>query len=155
MLFNITHPVRELWRRRLIAAVTLLTYVACAIGFPLPESAASAHGSRQHACGCCTTEVCGAEGGCCCSRPVPPAPSCCTNPVPRTGTQITWVAGIAAQKCKGNATHWISADVALPGPEPTDWQPSWPYCHAIPVSNERPFVIAADHLDPPPRLEAV
>jgi len=64
---------------------------------------------------------------------------------------MQWVVGISAQKCRGGATEWIHAQAALPGPLPTNWKPSWPFCHDVPVHHESHFMLAMDRLDPPPR----
>ena len=105
---------------------------------------------------CCSSasEKPAAESSCC-SKGGSPAPSANKNPGPSKKNTLRWVVGIAALKCRGGATQWISVGAALPMPAPTDWQPSWPFCHDIPVTHEHPFVIAEDHLVPPPRPEAV
>jgi hypothetical protein len=71
------------------------------------------------------------------------------------GNTIRWVVSISALKCRGGAAQWVNADAALPLAAPHRWQPSWPYCHSLPVTHDHPFFIAHDLLDPPPRLEAV
>jgi hypothetical protein len=183
MILNLRKPLWRSLRRRLCAGVTLLAYLAAAIGFPAPQTPAQApHACGQQICGCGTQEQCKASG-CCCSHGTPPAPpkeqepadccskkkstaSSCAEMTPGTpkpakapskpkGNTVHWVVGISALKCRGGATHWISADAALPMAAPIRWQPSWPYCHCIPVKHEHPIAIAEDLLDPPPRLEVV
>jgi hypothetical protein len=166
---TITIPQLDLrnLRRRAISSVTLLAYLACAIGFPMPDAAANACG--QTVCCCGTAEQCQSSGcGCtpapkievpsCCSKKAEPVKaSCCenkslaanaTDAKPKT---IRWVVGMSAQKCRGGQSNWVSADVALPGPPPADWQPSWPYCHSLPIDHvHSPFHLEAPR-DPPPR----
>jgi hypothetical protein len=183
MILNSGKPLWQSLRRRLCAGVTLLAYLVAAIGFPAPQTPAqSPHACGRQVCGCGTAEQCKA-GGCCCSRGTPQAPpqeqgpadccskrkpaaSACVKEAPSTqkptkapskpkGNTVRWVIGISALKCRGGATQWISADAALPMAAPIRWQPSWPYCHSVPVTHEHPFAIAEDLLDPPPRLEAV
>lgn len=184
MRFSFGKPLWRSLRRRLCSGVTLLAYVVAAIGFPVPEAPAqSPHACGQQVCCCGSAEQCKASGcGCshqtpetppeeqepdCCSKKKATAePSCCvkekgttqeptkTPDKPKKNT-VRWVVGISAQKCRGGATQWLSADAALPMQAPLTWQPSWPYCHSLPITHEHPFAIAADVLDPPPRLEAV
>jgi hypothetical protein len=174
MLFRLGKPGWRLLRRRLCAGVILLAYVVAAIGVPVPDAPAkSAHACGQQVCGCGTAEHC-KEGGCCCSHKAPETPQeeksdCCAKkkpaaskdnaspkgPAKSKANTVRWVVGISAIKCKTGATHWLSADAALPMPAPLSWSPSWPYCHSLPIINESPFAIAADLLDPPPRLAAV
>src|SRR2546425_589785 len=98
---------KPVWRtrgRRLCSGVTLLAYLAVAIGFPVPDSSArSAHACGQAVCACGTAEQCKASGcGCphspakapaeptpdadeqapgCCSEAAP-EPSCCKSSSP-------------------------------------------------------------------------
>jgi hypothetical protein len=146
-------------RRRLISSVTLLAYLACAVGFPMPEMAArSPNSCGQQVCCCGTLEQCQASG--CGCTPAPVVNSCCAKkstcceqdakPKP-----IRWVVGMSAQKCRGGQSHWVSADVAVPGPPPADWQPSWPYCHSLSVLHVSSLFRAEAPSDPPPRVETV
>jgi hypothetical protein len=175
MLFRLGKPGWRLLRRRLCAGVLLLAYVVAAVGVPVPDAPAkSAHACGQQVCGCGAAER--EAGGCCCSHKAPETPppeekpgDCCAkkkpaaskdNASPKAPTKpkqntVRWVVGISAMKCKTGTTHWLSADAALPMQAPATWRPSWPYCHSLPIINESPFAIAADLLDPPPRLEAV
>jgi hypothetical protein len=68
---------------------------------------------------------------------------------------LRWVIGIAAQKCRGGATEWITGQAALPGPMPTVWLPAWSYCHSLPILHELSFIRGHDPVDPPPRLDTV
>jgi hypothetical protein len=150
-------------RRRLVSSVTLLAYLACAIGFPMPEvGAQSANGCGQAVCCCGTAVQCAASGcGCtpkvevksCCKKKSEAVHSCCSSDA--KSKPVRWVVGMSAQKCRGGQTNWVSADVALPGPPPADWQPSWPYCYSLSVWHVRsPFLVEAPR-DPPPRLTCV
>jgi hypothetical protein len=160
-------------RRRLCAGVTLLAYLIAAIGFPAPQTSAQTTSScGQQVCCCGSAAQCKASG-CGCphgGEAEPPkeeeAGSCCvkkkqeTSVTPKApskpkGSTVRWVIGMSALKCKEGATHWVSADVALPSPAPVTWQPSWPYSHTFTITHEHPFGIAEDLLDPPPRLEAI
>jgi len=172
----------RLSKRRLISGVTLLGYLVTAIGYPVsgaPAHAANACG--QSVCCCGTAEQCKASGcGCphhhgepetpaesdepsCCSsksKEHEPDGSCCVKkPAAKKPTKqtqpIRWVIGMAAQKCKGGATHWVGAEAALPGPTPIDWQPSWPYCHSLPILEEIPLVHVTHPIDPPPRSPSI
>jgi hypothetical protein len=159
--------------RRAISSVTLLAYLACAIGFPMPDAAARAGSACGPQGGCCsgTAAQCHGSGcGCtpapkgeiktCCARTVAQATKSCCNKQTSTKaqskeskpTQIRWVIGLSAQKCRGGQTNWVSADVALPGPPPADWQPNWPFCHSLSVWHvQSPSLLEAPR-DPPPRL---
>lgn len=177
------NPVAQIWRRRLLAAITLVAYLATAIGFPVPEARGTHHACGQDVCGCGTPEQCKASGCACPHREVSEPettddaepsccakkkqdseapPSCCvkkpTEPRrPKNSTKpntVRWVVGISAQKCRGGASHRISADVALPSPTPMIWLPSWPYRHSLSVLQLTPFVHAEAPLDPPPRIPA-
>ena len=64
---------------------------------------------------------------------------------------IRWVVGISAQKCGGGATEWVSAQAALPGSAPMQWQPSWPFRHILHIVNVNPLSASVEVLDPPPR----
>jgi hypothetical protein len=172
-------PWRAL-RRRLCSGVTLLAYFIAAIGFPLPQTLAHA----MNACGeqvcCCGTAVECKASGCGCSHETAPQPeseppacckekpaaSCRVKEAPATheptksprnpkADTVRWVVGIAAQKCRGGATEWVSTAAALPTAAPLTWQPSWPFCYSLPVTHQSFFVLTADLSDPPPRLEAV
>jgi hypothetical protein len=161
---------KQMWhalRRRLITAVTLLAYLATAIGFPMPASAAApstSHGCGQRVCCCGTAAQCRSSGcGCgretpaeepgCCSKKHPPKSTSTKTPEKQKSTSLRWVIGISAKKCGTGDSDWVSAQAALPPLAPTDWQPSWPYCHAVSALHEHPLVIAADQVEPPPRAE--
>lgn len=176
MTFHLRNPISAPRRQRLLSGITLLAYLACAIGFPMPEAFSySASACGQQVCCCGSPEKCRASGcGCSHESPPPPAaqdddepdcckqssedaPSCCVQqkaanqkPVP-----VRWVLGISSQKCRGGASNWVSTDVALPGPVPTTWQPSWPFCHTIFLPVAVPFKLAMASLDPPPRAHVV
>jgi hypothetical protein len=183
MILSLGKPLWRSLRRRLCAGVTLLAYLVAAIGFPAPQTSAQArHPCGQQVCGCGTAQQCKASG-CCCSHGAPQAPpaeqepagccskkkpaaSCCVKessttqkpakaPSKPKSNTVRWVIGVAALKCRGGATQWISADAALPMQAPVCWLPTWPYCHSLPVTHEDPFTVVADLLDPPPRLEAI
>jgi hypothetical protein len=174
MIPDLRIPVWRM-RRRLCSCVTLLAYLIAAIGYPLPVAKASQRASPcgQQVCGCGSVEQCQA-GGCCCShsreRPEQDAtPSCCSKRTPKPAVKPSssvkdqtpananyrWVVGISALKCQGAATHWITAQAALPTAAPLSWQPIWPFCYSLPVTHHSRFVLSADLLDPPPRFEAI
>jgi hypothetical protein len=65
-------PCWRAWPRRLCAAVTLLAYLAAALGVPLPAAAppkdrGEPFPCQDHPCGCRTAEQC--WRGCCCFTP--------------------------------------------------------------------------------------
>ena len=165
MLHKLGNPLRRSLRRRLCAGVTLLAYIVAAIGFPLPAmSAKSPHACGQAVCGCGTAEQCKASGCGCSHVPEPPVETpgtCCSKKKPSASRCAPakkaksapgrWVVGIAALKCQGGATQWVTPQAALPTAEPITWQPSWPFSHSVPILCEHPFLISADLLDPPPR----
>jgi hypothetical protein len=183
MILCLSKPVWRNLRRRICSGVTLLAYLAAAIGFPLPQTfARQSNACGRQVCGCDSAEQCKARG--CCSQGTPQAPpeesepgdccskkkpvaSCCTEkkPAAEEPTQpqtkpkegkVRWVIGMSAKKCHGGGTEWLNGDAAgLPMSLPTSWQPSWPYCHSVPILHEYSHVLSVDHLDPPPRLEAV
>jgi hypothetical protein len=93
MIVSLGKPGWRNLRQRLCSAVTLLAYLAAAIGYPVPETFASrgqtANGCGRQVCCCGSAEQCRASG-CCCSHhtPVPqedvprqdePAPDCCSE----------------------------------------------------------------------------
>ncbi|HZZ77374.1 MAG TPA: hypothetical protein VFE62_02585 [Gemmataceae bacterium] len=146
--------------RRLCVAVTLLAYASTALGFPLPAGAASTaspdHGCGQRVCCCGTVEQC-KTSGCGCSHDDPEEsnePTCCVKKPTSAKPDLRWVLSISARKCSGGATEWVSAHAALPGAMPLTWQPSWPYCHRVPLTRHCIHVVTSDLLDPPPRSEA-
>jgi hypothetical protein len=185
--------MRQINRRRVISAVTILAYVAAAIGFPMPATASNDRTARGQRVCCCGSEAKCRASGCGCSHaplPVPvgksgekiPGNECCsTHSRPTKSVQSTrsccsrssdttkpvesdsivppkpkpkplrWVVGISALKCQSGASKWISIQAALPGPEPLNWQPSWPYSHTLFILQEHPFFVDNAPLDPPPR----
>jgi hypothetical protein len=176
MALSLRNPLWRVWPRRLLSGVTLLAYVVAAIGFPVPQTPAqTGSGCGQQVC-CCGTAVQCKASGCGCSHETAPEPeieppACCkkepaatcrvkempttkgpSNPKRDT---VRWVVGIAAQKCGGGATQWVSTAAALPTPAPLTWAPSWPFCYSLPVTQQSCLFLSADLSDPPPRLEAV
>jgi hypothetical protein len=161
MPFNLGKPLWRACRRRLCAGVTLMAYLAAAIGFPMPATSAQEPGAcGQRVCCCGTPAQCKANG-CGCSHDGTesedePSPDCCKKPAkPNSKNNVRWVVGIAAVKCGGGPMQWLSGDAALPTAPPLTWQPSSPFCHSLPITHEFPFAIATDLLDPPPRLDAI
>ena len=80
--------------RRAISVVTLLGYLASAIGFPMPADSASANPCGQRVC-CCGSEAQCRATGCGCSdsplpppakspAPTPPPANCCSQETHRT-----------------------------------------------------------------------
>lgn len=118
----------------------------------------------QQAKSCCT-----GQPGCtmpCCRHDAPterspqdhpPAPShdgeSSDDDVPATG--VRWVIGIAAMKCRGHSTLWVSAGVVLPPPVPCADSPALDPTGWLSWSSEISFT--ADLLPPipPPRLATV
>ena len=155
------HSVPQSIRRRLISGVTLLAHLACAFGFPLPYASAGRGACGTATCCCGNADECRASGCGCTHQAEPAIPKCCATkrpPVKACGAKgeakskpVRWTIGIAAQKCRGGQTHWISADLALPGPTPTDWRPSWPYCYSVPTALQVHFELTEAPIDPPPR----
>jgi hypothetical protein len=163
---------RAFWyshRRRFCAALTLVAYLATAFGVPMPSDARSSSGKT--ACGCDAADVV-AQGSCCCSAPKAPSrPSCCTvphaakhsapdhpKPQPSADRQkvapsggVCWVIGMAALKCQGNSTLWVSAGLVLPAMPPVTWGPLLTFAGWLPSSE--PIVRASNVVppDPPPR----
>jgi cell division septation protein DedD len=76
------------------------------------------------------------------------------TPSKAQGNAFRWVVGIAALKCKGISTSWLSSGAALPSTVPFCWQPMWPYCHSLPITHHFPVVRGQKPVDPPPRLQA-
>jgi hypothetical protein len=190
MLSNFEIPCWRNLRRRLISAVTLLAYLVAAIGYPVPQSKASANPCGQRVCCCGSEATCRAIAcGCpdspllpdiesvsqdqpvvdhgsrapaaprsCCSRstPEPTKPSAAPTKAPSKGqgNALRWVIGIAALKCKGASMSWLSCGAALPPIMPYCWQPTWPYCHSLPITHHFPVIRGQKPVDPPPRLQA-
>ena len=91
------------------------------------------------------------KSSCCVREPSTPS----DVPIKSKPNTVRWVIGMSAQKCRGGATTWLNAAPALPMQAPLSWQPSWPYCHSLPITHEHRFVLSMDLLDPPPRSQAV
>lgn len=88
MLSELGRPSGRLLRRRLCVGVTLLAYVAAAIGFPAPATSgpASPNACGQAVCCCGSAEQCKASGCGCPHSPAQPPPvespaSCCSKKV--------------------------------------------------------------------------
>lgn len=67
---------------------------------------------------------------------------------------IRWVVGMAARRCRGGITTWLTVDLALSGLKVTPWHLFRPFCESIPVKHLLPFLVVADVVDPPPRALA-
>jgi hypothetical protein len=95
----------------------------------------------------------------CCSKSTPEStkPSVAPTKAPSKGlgNAVRWVIAFDALKCKGASMSWISCGAALPPTMPYCWQPTWPYCHSLPITHHFPLVRGQKPVDPPPRLEAV
>ena len=172
MRFLFSKPVWRAVRRRLCAGMTFLAYLAAAIGFPLPNAdAKSPTGGVNQVCCCGTPIQCKASGCGCSHEPAPEPEPCCAKKLPTSccvkgstttkpateskSDSVRWVLGMSAKKCGGGLTDWVHADAALPMPTPLTWQPSWPYCHSLPITQEFTLSLSANPLDPPPRPDAV
>ncbi len=80
----------------------------------------------------------------------PPSPDPTDDDAPTSG--VRWALGIAAMKCRGHSTLWVSAGVVLPAPAPRADRP--PLDPAGWLSWSDDFAHAASPLPPvpPPRL---
>jgi hypothetical protein len=95
------------------------------------------------------------KSSCCVGEPPAPSSEKPKEPSKSKPNTVRWQIGMSAQKCGGGATTWLNAAPALPMQTPLSWQPSWPYCHSLPITHEYSFVLSTDLLDPPPRFLAV
>jgi hypothetical protein len=161
-------------RRRLCSGLVLCAYLATIFGYPLPASSQSSADSSgaTHECGCSAAAQ--RSGDCCCaarsSCPACVTPSvaptkkksCCESPQQPVPTKpvgsstapvgVKWVLGIAAQKCQGLSTLWITTGAAIPPAPPLSWNPpvnflcwlSWPDTSICRLPVAPP--------EPPPRL---
>jgi hypothetical protein len=138
------------WRRRVVAAITLLAYLAGTVGFPLPaptipeEEAAIA---GVHRCGCPVEEqerktcCCSAGGGCCGGgeQPAEEAPV------------VQWAGGGWTTRCQGGAPAWlVAAVVALPSDLPT-WSAEPGCAGRIAPAEQRANRTFLPPPEPPPR----
>jgi hypothetical protein len=222
--------LRTSWRslgRRLCAGVTLIAYLAAALGLPLPAAARRAADQQfpcqNHPCGCLTAEECWRH--CCCFTPQerwawaeehhvqPPAyaerpssqgwrtarlrdskerqpqrpagGSCCSKqtgcptqatqptkschhcrPQPHPGQpadqsrcaakgKLRWTLAVAALKCTGHATLWISTGAALPPSPPLVWRPFLEAGGWLSWRHDCRTDLSSKPLDPPPRMAGV
>jgi hypothetical protein len=157
-------------RHRLYAGLTLLGYLATAFGIPIPAEASpspSETAPESSKCGCATTDDC-STGSCCCSHRTksPAVPkSIGTENVPPQSTHddpedsdsggVRWVSGIAALKCRGHSTVWVSAGMVLPVPAPLVWRPQLVFSGWLSSSNHVAHSSCPIPPDPPPRLAQV
>jgi hypothetical protein len=117
-------------------------------------TAASCTGKRGCAMPCCRH---GAPSGSCPHDQPVPTPTDGDEPVPISDDElptggVRWVLGIAAMKCRGHSTLWVSAGVVLP---PTLTLVVRPLLHPIGwIAGAEEVPVLADHIPPlpPPRL---
>jgi hypothetical protein len=78
-----------------------------------------------------------------------PAPDQDNDDGPAGG--VRWVAGIAAMKCRGHSTIWVSTGSVLPAPARLDWQPNFDLAGWVGRHNDVASPRPAIPPDPPPR----
>ena len=113
------------WRslpRRAGRLVLLLVYLGTVIGFPLPSS--GREDSPTRACGCTALSQC--EGQCCCCHAGDTAKvrPCCAGGSAGRATGARWVVGVAAQKCRGMSSIWVSLGAVFPAPPAASGRPA-------------------------------
>ncbi len=159
-------------RKRWLAVVALLTYLAGAIGFPLPVSVRAVPTQTPVAlslapkpalrpCGCPAPED-GTRKCCCCTTPnnEPSATGCCGKPagVPESASagtakkvRVTWAAGLWAWRCQGLQVL-ADAGVTLPPPVPLAFSPITLPPDRLAASGASPLRLVLPVPEPPPRM---
>ena len=99
-----------------VCALVLLAQAVSVIGFPVLSARSGSLGScQERACGC--GDGVNARHACCCNPAVAQSPSCCSKPAKDScceqtdrhsaaaetdADEIHWVAGVTAQRCRGD-----------------------------------------------------
>ncbi|HKI37670.1 MAG TPA: hypothetical protein VKA46_37810 [Gemmataceae bacterium] len=168
------HPRRtRSWRSLTRTAgilVLLVVYLGTVIGFPLP--AARGEGAPVRPCGCGPLDRCQNECCCCRAAPAPavgtedtaapgtyphckgsaakPSRPCCSTSSAFLSSGVRWVAGVAAQKCRGVSNAWVSLGAVLPAPPAHPGLPvEPPSCRVAPLAESLVFHPSAPPLPPP------
>jgi len=151
-------------RRRAIAGLTLLAFVAASVGFPIPEFRTIAQINddedfpcKGHNCGCHDAVSC--REHCCCGFRVvkkgeePPAHSCCAEDEAdgpdHTDGGVTLA--ISSLGCRGVSTIYIALGVVLPVTSPIAISGLVPSQMQIALINDRADSFSIDPAVPPPR----
>jgi hypothetical protein len=71
---------------------------------------------------------------------------------PSTSQRGRWTMGLAAWRCQGLPTLWVSAGPVLPVPPPMAWSPDQPPLFRVPLGNAVAQRVPLHPLTPPPRL---
>ncbi len=208
-LLSISSPRRH----RLLAAVALVSYVFCVVGYPVPVLSVARHDAtpypcQDHACGCESAAQCWES--CCCFTPaerlawarrhgvaLPAAvaarlaesaaeqhehasQSCCReahddhehhdaagscghcsggscgddHPAAADHDQagVRWINAVAAQKCQGLTTLWLSSGANLPVEIRTLWEYDWSPAGSVVATCDQFISHATSPPVPPPRV---
>jgi hypothetical protein len=95
---------------------------------------------------------------CACAQHRPDAKGCCetaSRPVEKSSTKAStgsrWVVGVAALRCRGLTSLWLSAGAVLPPPATASWCPYWPLAGTLEVAGIAAPRLAQRPPAPPPR----
>jgi hypothetical protein len=144
--------------RLLLVGVSLLAYGLNVFGYPLPTprviqpvvaDVQEEVAEEPATCSCCCGTACPGGGKCCCNpheepQPQPPKP-------PAKPTDLTWVIGMKALACRGEATVWVTQGAALPPPLVVTWQYEWTPQGETTSPTLSLDSIVLDRTTPPPR----
>jgi hypothetical protein len=64
---------------------------------------------------------------------------------------VSVVLGIAAMKCRGHSTLWVSTGASLPAPATAAWQPILTFAGWLPTTSDHATSVRLIPPDPPPR----
>jgi hypothetical protein len=109
------------------------------------ESAGQQNASSTSPRPCCAGH---ANGRSCCQAQ-PPKPT--TEAERKPGAAVGWVAGMAAQQCRGVSTLWLSSGAVLPPPPRVAWNPCLVPLGWVSCPEASPRTIAHLPAVPPPR----
>ena len=96
------------------------------------------------------TEIAPATKGCCSSRR---ADTCCQKGSDQG--RVRWTTTIAAWRCQGLPTIWVSGGAILPVPPHVSWSPELLPVSRIPSTSEIAWDVSRNPAAPPPRLSIV
>jgi hypothetical protein len=152
---------RQAWARAHHVEPPAYAEPAVARGWNSPRLRDQAAG-KEHSttrCASCPEHRAEPTAGRCCSAPSP-ARTCChettspaAKPAPSDGPAgPRWVSGLAALKCRGLSTLWVSSGAVLPPPALLSWAPVWPPAGSLAYHDAAPLPVLSCPPEPPPRL---
>jgi hypothetical protein len=101
--------------------------------------------SRQTSKACCADQPKPAGG----SHAAPPQRA--KDSPPASPIRLRWASGLAALRCHGLSTFWVSSGAVLPPPSLVSWEPFWPLVTSLAHRDAAPLSLRFRPPDPPPR----